>query len=299
MARPGLTKHRKFARLTRLLGSVAVARGSLELLWDVAYENGDELLGTAEDLEFQAGWTGEKGQLAAALVGAEFIDKDGDLYRVHDLWDHAPDYVRRRLNRERQRRETGAKFRSLSSHPDTTDRSLTCQRLDTVQSVTIPEALALALKVKVKNTVAPGGATAPVSTEKRKAKPPKTELAEHAEKIVAYYEEQIRSHPPSRYRAREHIVSILKLPAEKGGVPWQVLWECVNQYEPEAARADVQFRKVAGNFFGRDAVYKAYLDAAQRELERYDAEKARRNTGADHTGAEGPDSPADARGVGG
>jgi hypothetical protein len=129
---------------------------------------------------------------------------------------------------------------------------------------------------------------------KRKAKPPNTGLAEHAEKIVAYYEEQIRNHPPSRYRAREHIVSILK-----GGISWPVLWECVNEYEPEAKRADPQFRKVAGNFFGRDAVYKAYLDAARREVERYDAEKARRKTGAGALGAGETSPPADAGGVGG
>jgi hypothetical protein len=92
------------------------------------------------------------------------------------------------------------------------------------------------------------------------------------EKIVGYYEEQIRNHPPSRYRAREHIVSILKA----GVVSAPVLWECVNQYEPEAVRADPQFRKVAGNFFGRDAVYKAYLDAARAEVERHEQEKNRR-----------------------
>jgi hypothetical protein len=162
--------------------------------------------------------------------------------------------------------------------------------------VTIPEALALALKVKVKNTVAPGGATAPVSPEKRKPNSkPKTELAEHAEKIVAYYEEQIRIHPQSRYRAREHIVSILKTPPEKGGVPWPVLWECVNQYEPEAARADPQFRKVAGNFFGRDAVYKAYLDAARAEVVRYEQEKIRRGAGAGAISAHEAGPAADAR----
>jgi hypothetical protein len=146
-------------------------------------------------------------------------------------------------------------------------------------------------EVNQKHSVAPCGATVPVLSGNRKAKPPKTGHAEHAEKIVAYFEEQIRNHPPSRYRAREHIVSILKA----GVVSAPVLWECVNQYEPEATRADPQFRKVAGNFFGRDAVYKAYLDAARAEVEREREEKHRRGIegGAGAPGAAA--APSDAR----
>ena len=290
MARPGLTRHRKFKCLSRLLGSKAIALGSLELLWEVAYENGDDLLGKAEDVEYQAGWQGDAGVLVFALKESEFIDQEGELYRVHDLWDHAPDYVRKRLKREQKLRETGAKLKTLTGQRPDGDRS--------VSSTPCTQHPAPALKIKIKDTVAPVGATAPVSPVKRTAKP-KTELAEHAEKIVAYYEEQIRVHPQSRYRAREHIVSILRTPPEKGGVPWQVLWECVNQYEPEAKQAEAQFRKVAGNFFGRDAVYKAYLDAARREVERYDAEKARRDARAGSIGAHETGATADARGVGG
>lgn len=283
MARPTLTRHRKFKHLSRLLGSKPLALGSLELLWEVAYENGDDLLGKAEDVEYQAGWQGAPGALVSALMESEFLDQDGNLYRVHDLWDHAPDYVRKRLKREQQRRETGAKLRTLSG-----------QRPDTDRSVSTPPAPAPGIKVKVKNTVAPAGATVPVSPEKRKPKPLKPEIVLLAEKIVAHYEAQIREHRPSRYRAREHIVSILK----SGVVSAPVLWECVNEYEPEASRVEVQFRKVAGNFFGRDAVYKAYLDAAKAEVTRYDAQKARRNVGSDAGGAGEIEAPADARGVG-
>ena len=155
-------------------------------------------------------------------------------------------------------------------------------------------------EVDQKHSVAPIGATVPVSPEKRTAKlKAKTEFTELAEKIVGYYEEQIREHRPSRYRAREHIVAILKAPPERGGVSAGVLWECVNQYEPEAARADPQFRKVAGNFFGRDAVYRAYLDAARVEAERHEQEKNRRRTSGSPGGAHEAAPPPDARGVGG
>lgn len=106
MARPGLTKHRKFLRLARLLQSQIMAMGALELMWQRAYEHGPDL-GDPLDVEFGVGWTGEPGRLAAALVDAGFLDaaEDGTL-RVHDLDDHAPAYYRKRKAREASRRVT-------------------------------------------------------------------------------------------------------------------------------------------------------------------------------------------------
>lgn len=114
MARPGLTTHRKFRRLVRVVGSIAVARGSLELLWDACYEAGEDYVGTAEDIEHMAAWDGEPGVLTRGLAeaglptGVGFIEQvegvDGPpVYRVHDLWHHAPDYVAKRRKREIER----------------------------------------------------------------------------------------------------------------------------------------------------------------------------------------------------
>jgi len=100
-------RHRKMTHLSRLLGSPAVARGSLELVWEVAYENGDDNLGSAADVEQAACWRGRPGRLVAALVKAGFLDRDGRTYRVHDLYDHAPEYVRKRMDREEARRAAG------------------------------------------------------------------------------------------------------------------------------------------------------------------------------------------------
>jgi hypothetical protein len=50
MGRSGLSQHRKFRRLARDLNSEAIARGSLELLCDSCYENGDDYLGDSRDL---------------------------------------------------------------------------------------------------------------------------------------------------------------------------------------------------------------------------------------------------------
>lgn len=116
MARPNLTTHRKFRRLARVLGSPLIARGALELLWESAYESGDDYVGTAEDLEALVGWTGEHGALARALADAgapegygfiEAIDAEAPItrYKIHDLWHHAPDYVAKRRKRELERLE--------------------------------------------------------------------------------------------------------------------------------------------------------------------------------------------------
>ena len=60
MGRPGLTNHRKFHRLTRMLGSAMLARGAVELMWESCYECGDDYVGTADDLEHLVAWTSSR-----------------------------------------------------------------------------------------------------------------------------------------------------------------------------------------------------------------------------------------------
>lgn len=114
MARPNLKAHRKFRRLVLMLEMPAAhVRGHLEYLWESAYENGDEIMGDATDVELAAGWIGDPGKLAKALAecGGEtrvgFIELVDGEYRVHDLWDHAPEYVQKRRQRELERQEAG------------------------------------------------------------------------------------------------------------------------------------------------------------------------------------------------
>jgi len=116
MGRPNLTEHRKFRRLARELDSDVIARGCLELLWDSAYQNGDPYLGEKDDVELAARWKGDHGKLTHALLLAggdghagfieELPDKPGH-YREHDLFDHAPDYVQKRKERELERKKRG------------------------------------------------------------------------------------------------------------------------------------------------------------------------------------------------
>lgn len=124
MARPTLLSHRKFARLARAVGGRAVALGSLELLWAAAYESGDDEVGGTEDVEAAAEWAGETGVMFAALRDAGkpdrpgFIEESSDrpgVWVIHDLYDHAPDYVQRRVTREAQREARGETISQLRS----------------------------------------------------------------------------------------------------------------------------------------------------------------------------------------
>lgn len=107
MARPGLLRNRKFLHLERCPGMTrAIALGSLELIWSAAYETGDDVIGTPEDVEMQADWRGDPGSLFASLRDCGFIEESPGrvgLWRIHDLYDHAPDYVQRRMEREAER----------------------------------------------------------------------------------------------------------------------------------------------------------------------------------------------------
>jgi hypothetical protein len=116
MGRPTLSRHRKFRRLAAAVGSRPLGRGLLEQLLDAAYEAGDEYIGDSTDVEAAAGWEGAPGLLTKAFLEAGgdghagFIEEvPGKLghYRVHDLWHHAPDYVRKRRQREEERRQKG------------------------------------------------------------------------------------------------------------------------------------------------------------------------------------------------
>lgn len=136
MARIGLTLDRKFRRLARALDDVQVgfgevlARGALELLWDAAYEAADDYIGDLVDVEAAAHWRGREGVLLAALRDAGgdghagFIDEGGSewwpegkpgTFRVHDLWDHAPEFVKGRAQREVEREQKGETISSLRS----------------------------------------------------------------------------------------------------------------------------------------------------------------------------------------
>lgn len=88
------------------------AYGYLGLIWEAAYQSGDEFIGDENDVEICAEWNGEKGLLVKALLecgsgGEGFIEKVENGYYVHDLYDHAPEYVKKRMERETERIKRG------------------------------------------------------------------------------------------------------------------------------------------------------------------------------------------------
>jgi hypothetical protein len=143
MARPGLTQHIKFKRLSRDLRSRIVARGVLELMWEPCYEAGNDYLGTPDDVELSVQWDGESGVLFAALLSSGFIEEIPEQqgrFRVHDLYDHAPNYVQKRMKREAERVARGKTISDLRRdaayarhrHEDANDMQTadSCRRLD-------------------------------------------------------------------------------------------------------------------------------------------------------------------------
>lgn len=146
MSRPGFTNHPKYVRLVALVAQAlparrraaapTIARGAIELLWDVAYEAGDPVIGHGHTVETIAGWAWSPGSLVKALAGCGRAGQKGlleevepDIFAIHDLYDHAPDYVRKRLKREMERRRQGRLFwEQLTGLREDADQSMTGQR---------------------------------------------------------------------------------------------------------------------------------------------------------------------------
>jgi hypothetical protein len=119
MARPGLDRHPKFRLLVRLLNEPEPhVLGYLEMLWMTAYENGDPVIGDNATVEAVAKFPGKAGALTAALLAcagapnrAGFIEPVAGVegvYQIHDLFHHAPEYVKKRQKRETERRKENA-----------------------------------------------------------------------------------------------------------------------------------------------------------------------------------------------
>ena len=113
MALPGFRNHPKFRRLVALLRMPeAYVLGHVEMMWEVAYEAGNAVLGDSLDVELAAGWVGDEGALTRGLMTCggstragliEETEPGSGVFQVHDLLDHAPDYVENRRKRVEER----------------------------------------------------------------------------------------------------------------------------------------------------------------------------------------------------
>lgn len=96
-----LVDHRKFLRLKRLLGEPTPhVIGYLALMWRRAYQTGNPLLGDELDVEAAAEYLGEPRRFATAALQSGFLDRTSDgQFTIHDLWDHAPAWAKKRMTR--------------------------------------------------------------------------------------------------------------------------------------------------------------------------------------------------------
>jgi hypothetical protein len=137
-------------------------------------------LGDTNDVEAAARWSGTQGELVKALVdagggdSAGFIEEIPDRagrYMVHDLWHHAPDYVRKRRKRESERRSKTDPIGTYSKLGPDTDQSLTGKRRaspDCQAEVDVTPAPAPAPAPKENNTSEPETGSGLVSAQSLK-----------------------------------------------------------------------------------------------------------------------------------
>lgn len=126
MAKHSTIQTIKFKRLVRDLNECeAHVLGHLEMMWQHAHTNNSPVFETLDDVELAAGWDGQPGSLADALVKSRWLDlrKDGK-YECHDYLDHAPYYV---IDRMRKRESRGNVLDMSRKCPgQVQDKSRTC-----------------------------------------------------------------------------------------------------------------------------------------------------------------------------
>lgn len=122
MAKHNTIQLLKFKRLVRDLKEPdAHVLGHLEMLWLQAHANESPIFESLDDVEIAAGWDGEPGTLANAMLKSRWLDqRDEGSYECHDYWDHAPHYVIDRIRKRRERR----KYKERPGHvPDTSRKN--------------------------------------------------------------------------------------------------------------------------------------------------------------------------------
>lgn len=120
MAKSTLINDQKFQLLVSDLGMpVAHVLGHLEMMWQAAYSSCSPVLRSRAAIEITAGWVGEKGVFAEAVLDPlhNFVDarEDGQ-FLIHDFWEHAPDYVKKRQQRADERKLKLVKRRAKKTY---------------------------------------------------------------------------------------------------------------------------------------------------------------------------------------
>lgn len=120
MAKSSLIGDQKFQLLVHTLGMPkAHVLGHLELMWQTAYSSFSPILRTRAAIEITAGWEGTQGVFADAVLDPahNFVDaRDDGQFEIHDFWEHAPDFVKKRYMRQLERKQQLVKRRSVKTY---------------------------------------------------------------------------------------------------------------------------------------------------------------------------------------
>lgn len=77
-------------------------RGLLDQLWSAAHATGNPILGDADSVEIASEWPGDRGQWFELLRAERWIEETApNTWRIHDYYDHCPDWVIKRIARAR------------------------------------------------------------------------------------------------------------------------------------------------------------------------------------------------------
>jgi hypothetical protein len=260
MARPGLLTHPKFRRLVHVLGvPVPHALGYLECLWGVCYERGDPLLGDSLDVELAAQWPGDKGKLFEALCECRFIDQmDQDRYQVHDLFDHAPEYVRKRMEREHTRKRAYKPRQRLLSAPWRAQAAGANGKADLGGQIP-PSGDVSRTPAVIGSPPPPPPINTPLPPKggkgaRKKSADPERESV--ARRIVDHYQAAVT---PAHDKGGgiNNVANLLR-----DGLTEERLRAAADGYAV-ACRAkgiETKYRKNVRNFYGKEAIFKDYLD---------------------------------------
>jgi hypothetical protein len=262
----------KFKLLCRKLGLPRpYVRGLLEVLWDVAHESGNPVLGDDDAVEAAAEWPGERGVLFAALRECRLIDQREDgAWEIHDYWHHAPDYVKGRTEREAERQKDktcahcGVVFHSPDARAEyckSACRTAACRarKADPVTERNGVVRYGNGLLTDCNTTPSPSPSPSsplPPKGGKRKKGSPDPAGEAPAQRVVDHYQAVVKP-DQTKDRGVQNVTTLLNR-----GLTEEQLKTAADGYADFCRRKgrEARYRTAVGNFYGKAAGYKEYLE---------------------------------------
>ena len=238
LMKTGTSRHPKLKALARVLGTTRRdAVGILELLWEFTAEyapRGDIGRHTNSEIGDAVEWLASADEFVSALDTTGWIDACPEhRYVIHDWHKHAPSYLKKRLERS-----------------ETTFICLVCRTADN-GCRNLPNGSI--------NPTQPN----PTQSNLTQPIPAGDRHSKSGKELINLYGEKVKqpSTDTSIPQARKNAAKLLKT------VSFEDLTQAVLNYAEscEALDKENDFRKNAGNFFGRESVYENFLpDAYQK-----------------------------------